>query len=86
VELVFLGVAMASATACASTAFAGQTLLKQSSELSRKVGSNEARVQMRGSKSSSSSSIWFDFSQLLIPHTYSTSYSAFFPPLLQSEF
>jgi len=85
VELVFLGVAMASATACASTAFAGQTLLKQSSELSRKVGSNEARVQMRGSKSSSSS-IWFDLSQLLISHTYSTSYSAFSPPLLQSEF
>jgi hypothetical protein len=50
---------MATATACASTAFAGQTVLKQVSELASKVGSSEARVQMRGSKSKSSSgSIW----------------------------
>jgi hypothetical protein len=48
---------MASATACASTAFAGQTVLKQSSELSIKVGTNEARVQMR-SRGGAPSSIW----------------------------
>lgn len=45
-------------TACASTAFAGQTVLKQVSELSSKVGNSEARVQMRGSKAKASSSIW----------------------------
>jgi hypothetical protein len=45
-------------TACASTAFAGQTVLKQVSELSNKVGNSEARVQMRGSKAKASSSIW----------------------------
>ncbi len=49
---------MATATACASTAFAGQTVLKQVSELASKVGSSEARVQMRGSRSKSSGSIW----------------------------
>jgi hypothetical protein len=48
---------MASATACASTAFAGQTVLKQSSELSIKVGTNEARVQMR-SRGGAPSSVW----------------------------
>jgi hypothetical protein len=53
----FLQIHMASATACGSTAFAGQTLLKPVSELSRKVGTNEARVTMR--KAASSSSIWF---------------------------
>jgi light-harvesting complex II chlorophyll a/b binding protein 2 len=46
-------------TACASTAFAGQTVLKQVSELSSKVGNSEARVQMRGSKAKASSSIWY---------------------------
>jgi hypothetical protein len=45
-------------TACASTAFAGQTVLKQVSELSSKVGNSEARVQMRGSKAKASGSIW----------------------------
>jgi hypothetical protein len=45
-------------TACASTAFAGQTVLKQVSELSSKVGNSEARVQMRGSKAKVSGSIW----------------------------
>jgi hypothetical protein len=51
------GVAMVLAIACASTAFVGQTLLKQSSKLLRKIGSNEARVQMCERKSSSS--IWY---------------------------
>ncbi|CAK9269607.1 unnamed protein product [Sphagnum jensenii] len=47
------------AVACASPAFAGQSLLKQRSELARKVGSNgEARVQAR-SKSSTPASIWY---------------------------
>jgi light-harvesting complex II chlorophyll a/b binding protein 2 len=47
------------AVACASPAFAGQSLLKQRSELGRKVGSNgEARVQAR-SKSSTPASIWY---------------------------
>ncbi|CAK9219144.1 unnamed protein product [Sphagnum troendelagicum] len=47
------------AVACASPAFAGQSLLKQRSELARKVGNNgEARVQAR-SKSSTPASIWY---------------------------
>ncbi|CAK9872317.1 unnamed protein product [Sphagnum jensenii] len=47
------------AVACASPAFAGQSLLKQRSELARKVGSTgEARVQAR-SKSSTPASIWY---------------------------
>ena len=53
---------MAAATACASTALAGQSLLKQSNELARRVGTSEARVTMRktASKSQSSDSIWWD--------------------------
>lgn len=47
---------MATATACASTALAGQSLLKQSNELARNVNLGEARVTMR--KSASSGSIW----------------------------
>ena len=52
---------MAAATACASTALAGQSLLKQSNELARKVNVGEARVTMRktASKSQSSDSIWW---------------------------
>jgi hypothetical protein len=50
---------MAAATACASTALAGQSLLKPVNELSRKVGTSEARITMRKSKSSSSDSIWY---------------------------
>jgi hypothetical protein len=51
---------MAAATACASTALAGQSLLKPVNELSRKVGNVEARVTMRRtvSKSAGSDSIW----------------------------
>ena len=53
---------MAAATACASTALAGQSLLKQSNELARRVGTSEARVTMRktASKSAGSDSIWWD--------------------------
>jgi hypothetical protein len=52
--------AMAAATACASTALAGQSLLRQSNELARNVNLGEARVTMRksASKSTSSGSIW----------------------------
>jgi light-harvesting complex II chlorophyll a/b binding protein 1/light-harvesting complex II chlorophyll a/b binding protein 2 len=51
---------MAAATACASTALAGQSLLKQSNELARNVNLGEARVTMRksASKSAASGSIW----------------------------
>ncbi len=53
---------MAAATACASTAFAGQTVLKPTSELASKVGVSESRLQMRGSKSKAvSGSIWCVF-------------------------
>jgi light-harvesting complex II chlorophyll a/b binding protein 2 len=48
---------MAAATACASTSLAGQSLLRPVNELARKVGTNEARVTMR--KSSSSTSFWY---------------------------
>lgn len=53
---------MAAATACASTALAGQSLLKQTNELARSVGTAEARVTMRKtvSKSKSSDSIWYE--------------------------
>jgi len=51
---------MAAATACASTAFAGQTVLKPTSELASKVGASESRLQMRGSKAKAvSGSIWY---------------------------
>eukprot|EP00246_Nothoceros_aenigmaticus_P017634 TRINITY_DN87_c0_g1_i1.p1 TRINITY_DN87_c0_g1~~TRINITY_DN87_c0_g1_i1.p1 ORF type:complete len:266 (-),score=30.43 TRINITY_DN87_c0_g1_i1:336-1133(-) len=50
---------MASATACASTSFAGQTVLKQVNELSRKVGNVEARVQMKRTQKSAPPSIWY---------------------------
>ncbi|CAK9209570.1 unnamed protein product [Sphagnum troendelagicum] len=51
---------MAAATACASTAFAGQTVLKSTSELASKVGASESRLQMRGSKAKAvSGSIWY---------------------------
>ncbi|KAH8936310.1 hypothetical protein BDL97_17G078600 [Sphagnum fallax] len=51
---------MAAATACASTAFAGQTVLKPTSELASKVGVSESRLQMRGSKAKAvSGSIWY---------------------------
>lgn len=52
---------MAAATAFASTALAGQSLLKQSNELARKVNVGEARVTMRktASKTQSSDSIWW---------------------------
>ena len=51
---------MAAVTACASTALAGQSLLRQSNELARKVNLGEARVTMRksASKSATSGSIW----------------------------
>jgi hypothetical protein len=44
----------------ASTALAGQSLLKQSNELARNVNLREARVTMRkfASKSAASGSIW----------------------------
>ena len=47
---------MAAATACASTALAGQWLLKPVNELSRQVGSSKARVVM--AKGKSTDSIW----------------------------
>jgi hypothetical protein len=52
--------AMAAATACTSTALAGQSLLKKSNELARNVNLGEARVTMRksASKSTASGSIW----------------------------
>ena len=52
--------AMAAVTACASTALAGQSLLRQSNELARNVNLGEARVTMRksASKSAASGSIW----------------------------
>ncbi len=37
---------MAAATACASTALAGQSLLKPVNELSKQVGAGKARVTM----------------------------------------
>ncbi len=37
--------------------FAGQTIIKQVSELSSKVGNNKARVQMRDSRAKSSNNI-----------------------------
>jgi hypothetical protein len=49
---------MAAATACASTALAGQSLLKPVNELSRKVGNVDARITMRRTASKSSGSIW----------------------------
>lgn len=51
---------MAAATACASTALAGQSLLRKSNELARNVTLGEARVTMRksASKSAASGSIW----------------------------
>ncbi len=66
---------MATATACASTAFAGQTVLKQVSELASKVGSSEARVQMRGSRSKSSGSIW----SVLLKESFGKIGGCFFP-------
>ena len=53
--------AMAAATACTSTALAGQSLLKQSNDLARNVNLGEARVTMRksASKSAASGSIWW---------------------------
>ena len=52
---------MAAATACASTALAGQSLLRQSNELARNANFGEARVTMRksASKSAASGSIWY---------------------------
>jgi len=52
----------AMATACASTALAGQSLLQPANELVRKVGTSNARVTMR--KASSSTSYWYQFSEL----------------------
>jgi hypothetical protein len=52
---------MAAATACASTALAGQSLLRQSNVLARNANLGEARVTMRksASKSPASGSIWY---------------------------
>ena len=51
-------ITMAAATACASTSLAGQALLRPASELSRKVGANEARVTMRKA-ASQGTSYWY---------------------------
>ena len=50
---------MAAATACASTALAGQSLLKPVNELARQVGTSEARITMRRTQQKSSDSIWY---------------------------
>jgi hypothetical protein len=47
--------------------FIGQIVLKQVSELSNKVGNNEASVQMCGSKAKSFDSIWCEQPKYLGP-------------------
>nr|AYH52938.1 chlorophyll a-b binding protein 5 [Hymenophyllum caudiculatum] len=51
--------AIATTSAISSSTFAGQTLLKSPSELSKRVGNVEARVTMRRTKKMSEDSIWY---------------------------